>query len=173
MRSSGDLFFYGGRFGDSLRQRCKLDLARPPSMAKLATLAAFVRSLVTAFVGGVVLGPTGKAPLLSLGAGFLSHEDWHLDWSPRSWGERAWFQLLGRVGVGWGEDGETLVPDLVVSVSTLEPLLAPPDFSLHGENFPHKAVGLAHGTAIVAVECLEDVSFSSIVVDFSPQPGVS
>ena len=173
MSASGDLFFYGGRFGDSLRQRCKLDLARPSSMAELATLAALVGSLVAASVGGVVLRPAGQAPLLSLGAGFLSHKDRHLHGSAWSWRKGAWFRRLGRVGVGWGKDGETFVPDLVVGVSALEPLLAPLDFPFYCEDFPHEAVGLAHGTAIEAVECLEDVCFSSIVVDFSPQPGVS
>ena len=77
MGADGDLLFYGGRFRDSLCQRCKFDLARPSSMAELATLAAFVGSLVAASMGGVVLGATCEAPLLSLGAGFFSHKYRH------------------------------------------------------------------------------------------------
>ena len=50
----GDLFFNRGRFRDSLNQRCKFDLAHPPSMAELAALATFVGAFVAAFVSGVI-----------------------------------------------------------------------------------------------------------------------
>ena len=73
MSAGGDLFFYGGRFGDSLHQGCKFDLARPPSMAELATLATLVGVFLVAFVGGVVLGSAREAPLLALRARFFSH----------------------------------------------------------------------------------------------------
>ena len=148
MRASGDLFFYRGWFGDSLHQRCKLDLARPPSMTELATLAAFVGSLVTVSVGGVVLGSACEAPLLPLGAGFLSHEDRHLDWSPRLCGKRAWFRGCGWVGVCRGKYGKTLVPDLFIGVSALNALLASFNFSLHDKDFPHKPVGLIHRAVV-------------------------
>ena len=148
MGALGNLFFNGGWCGDSLPEWCKLNLACPASMTELATFAAFVGVLVAAFVGGMVLGPTVKAPLLSLGAGLFSHEDGHFYGSSRTWGKRVWLWGSGWVGVCRGEHGKTLVPDFIIGVGLLEALLALSDLPFYHEDFPHEFVGLAHGTAV-------------------------